>query len=586
MGAPVYLGIFEGHFDPAVAAVRDGKVLAYAEEERFTRQKHAYRVYPLRAVKFCLDRAGVGPEEVAAIGINWNCDAYGNGEMAGFFAEMERDWRLDERTKAWQRSMLANFNRSAMEARHAGPWRHEFGDIAVPPIYPMAHHYVHALHAYLQSPFDQALCLTVDGSGDQHCTVLWSCQGDRIRPIREILMPHSLGWFYAAFTEYLGFEAYDGEYKVMGLAAYGKLDDNLHGRVRRVLALADDGIEYRLDPTFIHYGARTWSERFTDALPALFGRPRRLPHEPIDAWHHDLAFVVQRALEEAVERLVQWGMGEVGTGNLCIGGGVALNVKMNTRLFELSSVERIFAQPLCADGGAAAGAALGACWEATGARPEPLRSLALGNEQSDDAIEAVLKVCGLPYERPPDIAQATAQELAKDHVVGWFQGRMEAGPRALGQRSILADPRRQDAGDRVNGVIKNREFWRPFCPSMLAEAAEHYLADHDDARFMIIAFKATDALKRDAPAVVHVDGTARVQLVQRDVLPLYHDLIRAFADLTGVPVLLNTSFNVKGEPIVSTINDAVRTFYATGMDVLAAGSFLIRKTGSSTEGQT
>jgi hypothetical protein len=340
-------------------------------------------------------------------------------------------------------------------------------------------------------------------------------------------MPHSLGWFYAAVTEYLGFEAYDGEYKVMGLAAYGKHDDDLHGKIRRVLAPADDGIEYRLDPSFIHYGARTWSERFTDALPVLFGRPRRLPQEPIEPWHHDLAFAAQQALEAAVERLVRWGMDAVGTGNLCIGGGVGLNVKMNTRLFELASVERIFAQPLCADGGAAAGAALGACWEATGARPKPLGSLALGNGQSDEAIEAALKLCGLPYERPADIARATAEALAKGQVVGWFQGRMEAGPRALGQRSILADPRREDARDQVNEVIKYREFWRPFCPSMLAEAADRYLVDYDDGRFMIVAFKATDALKRDAPAVVHVDGTVRVQLVQREVLPLYHDLISA-----------------------------------------------------------
>jgi carbamoyltransferase len=258
---------------------------------------------------------------------------------------------------------------------------------------------------------------------------------------------------------------------------------------------------------------------------------------------------------------------------------------MNTRLFEMPEVERVFAQPLCADSGAAVGAALGACWEATGARPEPLVSLALGNEESDEVVEAALKLCGLPYERPANIAQATAEELAKGHVVGWFQGRMEAGPRALGQRSILADPRKVEARDRVNGVIKYREFWRPFCPSMLAESAERYLADYDDGRYMIVAFKATGDMKRDAPAVVHVDGTTRVQLVHREVLPLYHDLIRSFGELTGVPVVLNTSFNVKGEPIVCTVNDAIRTFYATGMDALAVGGFLIRKSRATMETQ-
>jgi len=578
MGSPDhYLGIFEGHFDPAVAIVRDGRVIAYAEEERFIRNKHAYRVYPRRALHYCLEAAGIGPESIAAIALNWNIDAYTDGGMAAFFDEMAEVWPLDPSTKSWQRAMLSGFRRETCQARHAREWHRSFGDLDLPAIVGLPHHFTHALHSYLQSPFDDAVCLTIDGSGDEHCTVVWRCQGETIEPMRQIRMPHSLGWFYAAFTEYLGFEAYDGEYKVMGLAAYGRPETAFSDKIAKILHPAPDGIEYRLDPTFIHYGPRNWSDRFTDHLPALFERPPRRPNEPIEDWHQNLAFAVQDALESAVEPLATWAMQEAGTGNLCIGGGVGLNVKMNSRLHTLPEVKKVFAHPLCSDGGAAAGAALGACWQAAGARPELLRTLANGPETDDDEIQATLELCGLDYERPADIAEAVADELVKGAVVGWFQGRMEAGPRALGQRSILADPRQVEARDRVNAIIKYREYWRPFCPSILAEAADRYLISGDDAPFMIIAFEASEEFKRQAPAVVHVDGTARVQTVHRDVLPLFHRLISCFEARTGVAALLNTSFNVKGEPIVCTIHDALRTFYATGMNVLAAGSFLLRK---------
>ena len=575
-----YLGIFEGHYDPAVAIVRGGKLIAYAEEERFIRFKHANRIYPHHALRYCLKAAGIGPDQVAAIGINWDIEGFSNGRIEAYFNQMDRDWPLDAATKGWQRSMLANFNRAAMQRRHGRPWQRLFGDVPLPPLIGMPHHYTHALHAFFQSPFREAVCLTIDGSGDQHCTVVWHGEGEALTPIREICMPHSLGWLYAAFTEYLGFEAYDGEYKVMGLAAYGNPNPDLAGRVAKILMPGTDG-GYRIDPAFIHYGPRSWSDRFTDALPELLGRPPRRDDQPIEPWHHDLAFEVQRALEDAVERLAAWGLAETGCRNLCVGGGVGLNVKMNSRLTQMPQAEGFFAQPLCSDGGAAAGAALGACWQETGARPERLTALALGPEENSEAIAAVLDQCGIAYETPEDIAEAVAEELAAGKIVGWFQGRMEAGPRALGQRSILADPRQEAARDRVNAVIKYREFWRPFCPSILAEAAGRYLEGADDARFMIVAYPATEEFKQAAPAVVHVDGTARVQMVHADTLPLYHRLISAFEARTGVAALLNTSFNVKGEPVVCTLHDALRTFFSTGLDLLAAGPYLIRKPAST-----
>lgn len=576
---PIYLGIFEGHWDPSVAIVCDGKVLAYAEEERFIRWKHAPRVYPIRALKYCLDQASLKPSEVTAIGINWDLPAYTNGTMKSFFAEMEEQWPLDENTHRWQQHVLGYFNSEKARQRHEFNWHRAFGNIVIPPLYAMPHHFVHALHAYLQSQFVNALCITIDGSGDRHCTVLWRCQGDTIRPIREICMPHSLGWFYAAFTEYLGFQAYDGEYKVMGLAAYGRPNSELRNKVAKVLFIADDGIEYRLDPKYIHYGPHTWSDRFTDHLVELFEHPMRLPQEPITSCHQDLAYTVQQELEKTVCRLVKWGMDELGVHNLCIGGGVGLNVKMNSKLFSLDCVRDLFAQPLCSDGGAAAGAALGACWQLSGKQPEPLSTLALGPEETDEAIQYTLDRCLIPYTRVDNVAEAVADELAKGHIAGWFQGRMEAGPRALGQRSILADPRKADMRDRVNGAIKFRESWRPFCPSMPAEDAEKYLKSHTNAPFMNVTFEASEILAKVAPAIVYVDGTVRVQLVHQKILPLFHDLLRAFERRTGIAVLLNTSFNVKGESIVCTFSDALRTFFSSGLEVLAAGHFLVRKKG-------
>lgn len=575
--APIFVGIFEGHWNPAVAIVQSGKILAYAEEERFIRLKHAPRVYPIESLKFCLDFAQIRPHEVAAIGINWNLPAYTDGTMTQFFAHMEDHWPIDENTRRWQQQVSAYFNETATRQRHELHWRRAFGELKLPALHPLPHHFVHALQAYLQSPFDKALCITIDGSGDQHCTVLWECRGEMIRPIREMCMPHSLGWFYAAFTEYLGFKAYDGEYKVMGLAAYGRPERELQNKVRQVLSVAPDEIDYTLDPKFIHYGQHSWSDRFTDALIALFGHPIRLPHEPITDWHRNLAYAVQLELEDAVCRLVKWGMQELAVHNLCIGGGVGLNVKMNSRLFALDCVHDLFAQPLCSDGGAAAGAALGACWQLTGTRPERLESLALGPEFSDEEIKQTLEKCALDYEQIDDIVGAVADELAKGRIVGWFQGRMEAGPRALGQRSILADPRKAHVRDTINRIVKYRETWRPFCPSMPEEDAGKYLLRHSKAPFMNIAFSASEELTQMAPAIVHVDGTVRVQLVAKEVCPLYHALLRAFELKAGIPVLLNTSFNLNGEPMVCTFSDALRTFYSSGIDVLASGHFIIRK---------
>lgn len=575
----VFLGIVHGHYDPAVAIVRNGEVLAYAEEERHIRFKHAPNMYPYRALDYCLKVAGVSLADVQAVAVNWNLPAYTDGSMTQFYADLRQKYPVDERTIAWQNTALRVFDSNTYYQQHIAHWRRVYGELDFPPLYPIPHHRVHALQAAMQSPFAQSIVLTIDGSGDQHCTILWRHEGTAVFPLREIVIPHSLGWVYAAFTEYLGFRAYDGEYKIMGLASYGQADKHLAQKLAQIVYPTEDGIAYQIDPTYIHYGRHTYSDRYTDKLVELFNHSPRLPGETITAWHENLAYAVQAALENAVERLIRWAVQETGYHNVCISGGVGLNVKMNSHIFKMPEVHDIFPHPLCSDAGAAAGAALIAWSDQTNQRLPRLKSLAWGHLEDNDTIEAALKLACLQYEYVEDICSRAAAELAQGHVIGWFQGRMEAGPRALGQRSILADPHMEAVRDKVNGIIKFREYWRPFCPSMCAEAAEMYFDNYTEAPYMTIAFDANDRLRQDAAAVVHVDGTVRVQLVYKDVQPLYHRLLTEFGRLTGRPVLLNTSFNIKGEPIVCTIQDALRTFWSTGLEVLVAGNFLIRKPG-------
>lgn len=574
---PVFLGINNDYVDPSVAIVRGGKVLAFAEEERFIRQKHAHGRYPVNALRFCLDQAGVELEEVRSIGVNWNLTAYSDGTMEEFYREIQTQWNVDAQTAAWQRSRLGKRNRDNYLKVHQQNLYRAFGDARLPEFIDIPHHYTHAFQAFRQSPFDEAVCLTIDGSGDQHCTVVWHCGPDGIVPLKEICMPHSLGWVYAAFTEYLGFRAYDGEYKVMGLAAYGRSDEALSAKVGRVLRLDLDDVEYRVDPTYIHYGSHRYSGRFTDELVELCGRRPRLPAEDITPWHEDLAFAVQHALEVAVERLVRWAVAGCGIDKVCISGGVGLNIKMNSHIYQLPDVSDFFAHPLCGDSGAAAGSALAACHQVCGAGPEKLSTLALGNQQDEDDIRAALDTAKLEYDRVDDLCGSVVDDLVEGKIVGWFQGRMEAGPRALGQRSILADPRPVENRDKVNRVIKFREYWRPFCPSLPEESMAQYFDDYTDGYFMNISFVANKRLRQEAPAIVHVDGTCRTQMVKKSVLPLFHELLTRFGARTGVPVLLNTSFNVKGEPVVCTVTDALRTFWSTGLDTLVAGPFIVRK---------
>ncbi len=574
------LGYFHG-VDPAACLLQEGRLTAFVEEERLIRFKHASGIFPVRSMAECLKLGGIGLGDVDAICYGWDVPLYTNGGMRAFFDEINAAGEPDAGTRAWQNGLVGFFREGAVVQRlHAALTRH-FGVAPdqLPPSAFFPHHESHAAAAFFLSPADTALVLSVDGSGDRECTTLWRGQGITLTPLHQVRIPHSLGWFYAALTEFLGFAAYDGEYKVMGLAAYGRPHAGFRAKLAEVVHAGPLGWDYEVEPRFIHRGPHTFSSRFTDHLAAHLGLPPRIGEAPLESIHEDLAFETQRLLEETVLRLLRHWRAATGLDVLCIGGGVGLNVKMNSRILREGLFDTVHAFPSPNDSGTAIGAAAGIWARRTGRRPEPLAHLYLGPAFSDAEIEQQLRTSGMAYRRCDDIAHATAAILAAGKIVGWMQGGMEAGPRALGGRSILADPRAAGARDRVNAAIKFREYWRPFCPSMLVEAAPKYLDLQGAAAapFMIFALEATDAAKREIPAVVHVDGTVRVQTVDAHANPVYRRLLEAFGRITGVPVLLNTSFNVKGEAIVCTPRDAFRTFWSTGLDALAIGSFLVEK---------
>ncbi len=573
------MGISGTKVDPAVALVRDGEISCFIEEERLVRVKHANGLYPINSLKYCLDKIDWNVNKIVALGVNWDLNLYGNNFVRDYFLEMNKKYHFDDATREWQDYVIKKYSLPSYRAYHQKNWSKAFGSIDLPPFHIMNHHYVHAAHAFLQSPFDEAICITIDGSGETDCTVLWDCSESKIKPILRIGMPNSLGWYYAAFTEYLGFKAYDGEYKVMGMAAYGKYNHEISTKIDSILHVPVNSTPpvYVLNPYYIHYGEHNWSGRFTDNLPNLLGWPPRLPGESIQEHHMDIAYAVQSQLEKAVMGLVKWGLRITKKRNLCVGGGVGLNVKMNSRLFYLPEVQGFFAQPLCSDSGAAAGSALTAFWHITGQRPKQLLSLSLGKEFKNEEIEKTLNQCGITYSSPKNLLPIVAELLSENKIIGWFQGKMEAGPRSLGYRSILANPQKREIVDIINSKVKMREYWRPLCPSILSDDAELFISEYQSARFMNVSFTAKERMKVLAPAVVHIDGSSRIQVVYENENPLFYQLLKEFKKISGIAILLNTSFNTQGEPIVCNVKDALRTFYSSGIDNLVCGKFLISK---------
>lgn len=567
---------FPGYADPSAAYVRDGEVVAFIEEERLVRNKHAKAYFPIRAIDAVLKQGGVAIGEIDAITFGWDGGIHDSGELDAHFEEINRQFPPSAHDAAYQRSRVKSYGKEPMAARIRRELRKHYGDVALPPVKFINHHYAHAVSAFFHSGMQEALVLAVDGSGEMTTTSWWKGSERALTLLSEVRTPHSLGWFYSAFTEYLGFDAYDGEYKVMGLAAYGEDDPEISDKLAKIVWYDGAG-GFLSDPYLISMGERSHSPYFPDKLVDHMGRKPRSENDTITQWHINCAHAVQQRLESIIEDMTRHHVEQSGIRNLVVTGGVGLNVKMNGNLFKSGIIDDLSPHPLCSDSGICIGAAMAHELAEGNLEPIALDHVCFGPEWDDEEIERILKACKLDYEKPEDLEAEVALHLAEGRIAGWFQGRMEAGPRALGCRSILADPRSVDSRDRVNAVIKFREFWRPFCPSMTESTAARFLARHTRAPFMIITFDATEEAREKAPAIVHVDGTCRVQIVTESMNPSYLNLLHEFEAITGIGCLLNTSFNIKGEPIVCTPHDAIRTFFATGLDILAIGRFLLLK---------
>jgi carbamoyltransferase len=590
------LGISAFYHDSAAALIEDGHLVGAAQEERFTRKKHDSG-FPQNAVQYCLDAAGIKLADVDYVAFYDKPFLKFERLLETYLAYAPRGFNsfrmampLWLKEKLFQKTLLRD------EMKRWQPdfdWQKRllFGE----------HHQSHAASAFFPSPYEQAAVLCMDGVGEWATTSLGWGQGNKLEMLKELHFPHSLGLLYSAFTYYTGFKVNSGEYKVMGLAPYGepKFKDTI---LANIVDLKEDGT-FRLDQTYFDYctGLRMTNEKFG----ALFGGKARKPEELLTQHHMDLAASVQAVTEEIVLRLARSVKTETGAKNICLAGGVALNCVANGKLLRENLFDGIWVQPAAGDAGGAVGAAyaayngyLGQSRRLNG-HLDGMAGSYLGPEYSDDEIAQRLTAAGAKFTvltREQTIEQ-TAQALADSKAIGWMQGRMEFGPRSLGARSILGDARSPSMQKTLNLKVKYRESFRPFAPAVLREDVTDYFDIQGDSPYMLMVAPVVESRRRamseaeealfgidklnvprsDIPAVTHVDYSARVQTVHKETNPAFHDLLESFKAKTGCSVLVNTSFNVRGEPIVCTPEDAFRCFMGSEIEVLVAGNCFLRK---------
>jgi len=579
-----------GH--PSACVLKDGRLVAFVEEERFVRVKQALGHFPSHAIRYCLDEAKLRLDDIDSIAFGWDANAY-RWRFPLFLGRSflkNRLWgprtpplapppkgrpRLGSAVASGLRSLLSFQPAMLLENIVLGLKDAGFKEGRIPPVTFVKHHLAHAASAFYCSGFKESAVLVFDGHGEENTTSIFRGEGKRLDLIQHIDIPHSLGWFYSAFTEYLGWNPNEGEVKLMGLAPFGKSNPKVEALVNQVLEPTKEG--FRVNAQYLLYGQRSYGKFFSDALVDRLGPPRG-KDEPISDDHRDVARAVQDRLEEVCVHLAGRALRLAGSQNLCLAGGVALNCKMNGEIHRRGLAREIFVQPIAYDAGVSLGAAMVKAMEGGDDCRFEMDHLYWGPEYKDAEIEAVLKASRVPYRRSDRIAQEVARFLAEGKIVGWFQGRMECGPRALGGRSILADPRRPEMKDLVNDRVKFRESWRPFALSILEEHFADFVKKPSRSPFMILAFDVAPEKEGLIPSAMHsVDRTTRPQTVSKKTNLLYWELLESFRNLTGVPAVLNTSFNVKDEPIVCTPRDALRCFYGTGIDVLAIGGYVLEK---------
>ena len=552
------IGISAYYHDSACCLLRDGALVCAAEEERFSRVKHDSGL-PWRAFQFCLQQGGITVADV-------DCVAFYEDPVKKLSRQIWMGLQPD--LPEASRKYLVNRLRPRRVEREIREGLGYEGPIEI-----VDHHHSHAASSFYYSGFEDAAVLTVDGVGEWATTTLGRARGKDVEILEEVHFPHSLGLLYSALTAYLGFEVNDGEYKVMGLAPYG--EPRYVDQVRSLIGI--DGRQYRLRMEFFDFlkGERMFSDR----LVQLFGRPPREPESETEPFHQDVARSLQVVLEEVLLEQTRNLQKLVPSENLCMAGGVALNCVANGRILREGPFRRLFVQPAASDAGGALGAAAIAHVRRSGERPRQgrLAHAYLGPGFSADEVARLLAATSaraLDFRgRTDELLEAVVDRLAAGKVVGWFHGRMEFGPRALGARSILADPRDHDMRDRINALVKQREAFRPFAPAILAgKTGEHFELDHPSP-FMLETCQVRSAL--DLPAITHVDGSARVQTVDPEASPRFAALLERFDRRAGCPILLNTSFNMRGEPIVCTPVDAIACFVRSRMDTLVLEDFVL-----------
>ncbi|MES2637860.1 MAG: carbamoyltransferase [Myxococcota bacterium] len=557
------LGVSCFYHDAAACLLSDGRVVAAASEEAFTRKKHDSRL-PVEAIRYALGEAGIQAGDLSAI-------IYYDKPIR----KLDRSLRtfIDTFPSGFGAFIRKMPHLAGVQLRLPSELKKELGYTGA--VLYSEHHLSHAASAFYCSGWEEAAILTVDGVGEW-ATSSWGVgRGGQIQLTGETRFPHSLGLLYSAVTLYLGFKVNSAEYKVMGLAPYG--EPLYVDKIRQLIHVAPDGT-FRLD---MRYFAFDRGERmYNAAFEHLFGRPGRPIEEgELEQFHKDVARSLQVVVDDVMVRLATTVVKETGVKKLCLAGGVALNCVANGEILRRAPVDDIYIQPSAGDAGGAMGAAFVA-WNGLLKKPRGprLESVYLGPGYEEPTVKAALDAAGAVYRRfdRDELLAETVSQLTNGKVVGWFQGRMEWGPRALGHRSILGDPRHPEMRDIINRKIKMREGFRPFAPAVLEEAcADWFQLDRPSPYMLLVAPVRED--KPPLPSITHVDGSARIQTINRDQDALYYDLIKAFGEKTGVPVLINTSMNVRGEPMVCSPEDAWRCFMRTEMDVLVAGPFVLRK---------
>lgn len=556
------LGMSYMYHDSSAALLRDGQIIAAAAEERFTRIKHTVD-FPVRSLQWCLEEGGLGFNDLDAIVF-----------YEKPFLKFERILRSHLRMypaswKSFRAFLPMWLNHKLQVPQYIRQTTGYKGKIFFSD-----HHYAHAASAFLPSPFEEALVMTTDGTGEWSTLTMGEGRGTKISLERELRFPHSIGLLYSSITAHLGFKVNGGEGKVMGLASYGQ--PRFLAALKEIVDVREDG-SFRLDLNYFafHYDLVMTNPRFEAKFI-----PARAPESELRSEHEDLAASLQALTEEILIKIVRTAHKRYGHKALCMAGGVALNCVANGKILENTPVEQIFVQPAAGDDGGSLGAALYAYTALFGGTKRwPMEHAYLGNRWSDAEIEAALVARGATVERLDDdvLFDRVAGWIADGKIVGWCQGAMEFGPRALGNRSILADPRPEGMKGHVNARVKHREFFRPFAPAILAERASEFFKLDQPSPFMLLACDVVEDKRSVLPAITHVDGTARVQTVTPTSNDRFYRLISAFERRTGVPVLLNTSFNVRGEPIVCTPDDAWRCYAGTELDHLVLGNYVLSK---------